>query len=106
VRGGIVDYLTIVGAETVPGTGLPFEVAEIAAFRRIQTALEAAFRAAAAKSGADLVAVSGISREHALGSAEPWIFPFSADPARAPGSLHPNPAGMAAVAAEIAGVLR
>jgi lysophospholipase L1-like esterase len=98
----LVDYLTVIGDRTGPGPGIPFEPAEIARFRALQTALEEAYALAAARSGAALVAVSAISREHALGAADPWISPFSATPAGALGSLHPNAAGMAAVARTIA----
>lgn len=101
----LVDYLTIIGPTTRFSPGVPFEPDEIEAFRAIQTALETAYLAAAETSGAELVAVSAISRDHALGSAHPWIFPFAPDPARAAGSFHPNGDGMAAVAAEIAEVL-
>ncbi|WIM93125.1 SGNH/GDSL hydrolase family protein [Actinoplanes oblitus] len=98
----LVDYLTVVGEQTVPAPGVPFEPDEIERFRGIQTTLEEVFVTAAATSGADLVAVSGISRDHGLGAADPWISPFTTDPATTHGSLHPNARGMAAVANEIA----
>jgi lysophospholipase L1-like esterase len=94
----LVDYLTIFGADAAPGPGIPFEPAELDAFRAVQTALEAAYVAAADRSGAGLVAVSAGSRDHGLGSARPWIAPFSTDLTTTFGSLHPNAAGMAAVA--------
>ncbi|GIF13392.1 GDSL-type esterase/lipase family protein [Actinoplanes teichomyceticus] len=101
----LVDYLTVIGAGTAPGPDSPFEPAEIATFRAVQAALEAAYVMAADRSGAELVAVSGLSRDHALGSAEPWVFPFIRDFARLGASFHPNAAGMEAVAAEIAGLI-
>ncbi|MBB4742390.1 lysophospholipase L1-like esterase [Actinoplanes octamycinicus] len=99
----LVDYLTVIGPGTVPGAS--FAADEIERFRRIQTAVEKAFVLAAAESGAELIAVSQVSREHGLGSAEPWIFPFTTDPATTEGSLHPNPAGMAAVCSTTARAL-
>ncbi|KHK97469.1 hypothetical protein LK09_11985 [Microbacterium mangrovi] len=98
----LVDYLAIIGAETRPAPGVPFETAEIELFGRIQTALEAVFATAAELAGVELVRASGISRAHALGSAEPWVNPFVSNPARTIASFHPNAAGMAAVAAELA----
>ncbi|MEU4689019.1 GDSL-type esterase/lipase family protein [Actinoplanes sp. NPDC023714] len=92
----LVDYLTVLGDDPAPEPfGDPL-------FRDIQSALESAYVTAAARSGAELVAVSAISRGHALGSAEPWIHPFTPTAAGAYSSLHPNAAGMAAVAAAIA----
>jgi lysophospholipase L1-like esterase len=101
----LVDYLTIIGSDTAPGAGVPFEPAEIEVFRLMQTTLEAAYAVAAARSGAELVAVSQLSRDRALGSAQPWILPFSPDLSRTAGSFHPNATGMAAVADEIAKVV-
>lgn len=100
----LVDYLTVIGTGT--GPGLPFEQAEIDAFRGIQHALEAAYRTAAERSGAELVAVSRVSREHAVGSADPWVQPFLPDLATTGASFHPNADGMAAVAAEVEKALR
>jgi lysophospholipase L1-like esterase len=100
----LVDYLTIIGPTTEPAPGVPFDTGEIDTFRAIQTALETAYQAAAEHSRAELVRVSAISRDHALGSPHPWIFPFAPDPAAA-GSFHPNAAGMAAVAAAVAAAL-
>jgi lysophospholipase L1-like esterase len=102
----LVDYLTVIGVDTTPGSGIPFEPAEIEAFRVIQTALEKTYVAAAAQSGAELVAVSAISRDHALGATQPWIAPFLPDPTATVGSFHPNAAGMAAVATHIENVVR
>ncbi len=93
----LVDYLTVLG----PGSRssvVDFAPAELAAFRALQDALERAFRNAAARSGAELVAVSELSRDHAVGSAVPWVEDFVPDPRRTVGSFHPTLAGMAAVA--------
>ncbi|MBP2338049.1 lysophospholipase L1-like esterase [Saccharothrix coeruleofusca] len=100
----LVDYLTIIGAGTSPG--VPFEPAEVDALRDIQDALEAAYVAAAERTGAELVAVSRVSRDHALGSTAPWVQPFLPDLARTGASFHPNAEGMAVVAAEVEKALR
>ena len=97
----LVDYLTVVGDRTAPGPGIPFEREHIQAFRAIQAALEVAFATAAQQSGAELVAVSRASRDHALGSDDPWVSPFRQDLNETGGSFHPNATGMAAVAALI-----
>ncbi|KAK5170268.1 uncharacterized protein LTR77_004854 [Saxophila tyrrhenica] len=47
----------------------------------------------------EVVPVAGVSREHGLGSAEPWVRGFSVDMlAHGPAPLHPNLAGHTAVA--------
>jgi len=97
----LVDYLTVVGDRTAPGPGIPFEREHIDAFRVIQTALEAAYTLAAQQSGAELVAVSRASHDHALGSDDPWVSPFTQDLNEMGSSFHPNATGMAAVAALI-----
>ncbi|MFC5750150.1 SGNH/GDSL hydrolase family protein [Actinomadura rugatobispora] len=94
----LVDYLTVIGGDTAPSDEVPFEPGEIEAFRVIQSALEAAYTAAADRTGAELVAVSQASRDHALGTAEPWVASFAPDLMETAGSFHPNAAGMAAVA--------
>ncbi|WP_051808995.1 hypothetical protein [Actinoplanes subtropicus] len=102
----LVDYPSVFGDRTAPGPGVPFEPGEIAALRDIRSALEAAYVAAAERSGAELVAISGVRRDHALGSAEPWVAPFIEDPMAFGGSFHSNAAGMAAVAAYLEKLIR
>ncbi|NQX10359.1 hypothetical protein HQQ80_01830 [Microbacteriaceae bacterium VKM Ac-2855] len=55
----------------------------------------------ARNAGIELLAVSSICGENALGSANPWIFGFRADPVSTAGSIHPKEAGMSAVADEL-----
>ena len=97
----LVDYLTVIGDRTAPGPGIPFEREHIDAFRAIQSALEIAYATAAEQSGAELVTVSHASRDHALGSDDPWVSPFAQGLKETGGSFHPNATGMAAVAALI-----
>jgi hypothetical protein len=93
----LVDYLTVLD----PGSRsavVDFADDELAAFRALQDGLERAYRSAAARSSAELLAVSELSRGHGLGSAQPWIGDFVPDARRTAGSFHPTAAGMAAVA--------
>jgi lysophospholipase L1-like esterase len=93
----LVDYLTVLAAGSRSSV-IDFAGHELLAFRALQDGLEQAFRSAARRSGAELVAVSEHSRGHGLGSAEPWVNDFIPDPRRTAGSFHPTAAGMAAVA--------
>lgn len=96
----LVDYLTVLDLDSRSATAA-FTGAELAAFRDLQDALERAFRRAADRSGAALVAVSEVSRGHGIGSAEPWVNDFIPEVRRTPGSFHPTAAGMAATAAAV-----
>lgn len=93
----LVDYLTVLD-DTSRSSLVDFAADELTAFRSLQGALESAFLAAAARTGAELVAASAHSRGHGLGSVEPWINDFVPDARRTAGSFHPNAAGMVAVA--------
>jgi hypothetical protein len=42
----LVDYLTVLGEDTQPSAGTPFEPSEIAAFRRVAQRLACAFSSA------------------------------------------------------------
>ncbi|MGW5195651.1 hypothetical protein ACWEOO_40785, partial [Kribbella sp. NPDC004138] len=58
--------------------------------------------------GVDLVAASAASRDHAIGSTEPWTTSFTMLPPTLGGFVpyHPNAAGMQAVAELILATLR
>jgi lysophospholipase L1-like esterase len=101
----LVDYLTVLGEQTSTSPQTPFTAETIEALRALGDQLVGVFTAAAQGSGAELVRVSAISVDHALGSAQPWVTGFSPRPARLPSVFHPNAAGMAAVADEIRRVL-
>ena len=101
----LVDYLTLVGPSTRPRLDVPLNEEQLPSIAMMADGLAAAFAKAAAASGAELVAASAASREHAIGSAEPWTTGFTLWPRRfAP--YHPNADGMRAVADLIVGVLR
>jgi hypothetical protein len=96
----LVDYLSILGADTVPGPEVPLTHDDIASFTVVQSALRNAFETAAHDTGAELIAASRLSREHALGAAVPYVFGYRG--LRHLGSVfHPNAAGMRAIAGEI-----
>jgi lysophospholipase L1-like esterase len=100
----LVDYLTIVGAETVPAENVPLDAATIAGFRQVGLQLDQAFATAAQRSGAELVRISALSASHALGSPEPWVVGF-APTFRGITAFHPTAAGMQAIAGALASYL-
>ncbi|BDZ46584.1 SGNH/GDSL hydrolase family protein [Naasia aerilata] len=100
----LVDYLTVLGPSTVPSEQAPFATAAIAAFRATGERLAEAFATASERTGAQLVQVSALSIEHAVGSAEPWANGFSVG-FGSPTPFHPNADGMRAVADAVVGHL-
>ncbi len=92
----LVDYLTVLGPETHRTAQVPFTDSEIATLRKTGERVIEAFATAAGRTGADLVEVSVPSRDHALGSADPWMNGFHLS--MRPTPFHPNAAGMRAVA--------
>jgi lysophospholipase L1-like esterase len=100
----LVDYLTVVG-DGASGAAL-FDDAERDLLLATRTALEGAYERAADRSGAELLRVSDLSRDHCLDSPEPWITGLLAKPAVSAGSFHPNALGMERVAEALAGLLR
>ncbi|MFV0457984.1 MAG: SGNH/GDSL hydrolase family protein [Actinomycetales bacterium] len=101
----LVDYLTVLGDDAVPAPELPLSPAQIDCLRRVADVLAEATRAAADRTGADLVRASALSREHGLGSAEPWVSGFPGGLRSGTVPFHPNPAGMQAVADATVAVL-
>ncbi len=93
----LVDYLSLVGPSTRPRLDVPLNEEQLPSIAMMADGLAAAFAKAAASTGADLVASSAASRDHAIGSVEPWTTGFRLFPGGfAP--YHPNAAGMRAVA--------
>ena len=97
------DYLTFIGQGSSVAT--LFDDAERELFRRMRTALEGAYERAAARSGADLLRVSALSRDHGLDSPEPWVTGLLTKPSLSAGSFHPNALGMERVAGELVRLL-
>jgi lysophospholipase L1-like esterase len=97
----LVDYLTLVGPSTRPRLDVPLNEEQLPSIAMMADGLAAAFAKAAATAGADLVVSSAASRQHAIGSPEPWTTGFTLRPPGFPGAVvpyHPNAAGMRAVA--------
>ncbi|MEM6105089.1 SGNH/GDSL hydrolase family protein [Mycobacterium sp. 050272] len=101
-----VDYLTILPPEGVSAP--PISDADAALGRRVAAALERLTADAAAASGCGVVGAAAASRDHHAWSAQPWttrpakyIVPLPGRPA----PLHPNGAGMKAVAELVAAQL-
>ncbi|MCZ2814171.1 SGNH/GDSL hydrolase family protein [Modestobacter sp. VKM Ac-2979] len=94
----LVDYLTVVPAE--PTAAFPMHEEHRRLCADVGRRLEVATAAAARDSGADLVAASAISRDHAVGSRDPWVTGWVFGDLLGGGvaPYHPNAAGMRAVA--------
>ena len=96
----LVDYLSLVGPATRPRLDVPLNEEQLPSIAMMADGLAASFAKAAAATGADLIAASAASRDHAIGSAEPWTTGFTMLPPTLGGFVpyHPNAAGMRAVA--------
>ncbi|MEU8224351.1 SGNH/GDSL hydrolase family protein [Kribbella sp. NPDC048915] len=104
----LVDYLSLVGPATRPRIDVPLNEEQLPSIALLADGLAEAFAKAAAATGADLVAASAASRDHAIGSAEPWTTGFTMLPPNLGGFVpyHPNAAGMRAVAGLILETVR
>jgi lysophospholipase L1-like esterase len=90
-----VDYLTLLPPT---GSASPLSDVDVALGRRVADTLERLTGEAAADTGCEWVRVADASRDHHAWSAEPWTTkPGLPLPGR-PAPLHPNAAGMRAVA--------
>ncbi len=91
-----VDYLTLLPPPGTPAR--PFSEPDLRTARRIADTLERLTGAAAADTGCELIRASAASRDHHPWSEDPWTSTFGLPlPGRA-APLHPNAAGMRAVA--------
>jgi lysophospholipase L1-like esterase len=91
-----VDYLTLLPP---PGTAAPpLSDADAAAGRHVAAELARATAQAAADTGCELVRVAEHSIAHHAWSADPWTTGFGLPLPGRPAPLHPNAAGMRAVA--------
>jgi lysophospholipase L1-like esterase len=91
-----VDYLTL-----LPPPGMaapPLSDVDVALGRRVADTLERLTGEAAADTGCEWVRVADASREHHAWSDEPWTSKFGLPVLGRPAPLHPNAAGMCAVA--------
>lgn len=91
-----VDYLTLLPPSGVRADPLPEDARETA--RQIAATLERLTADAAAATGCEVITAAAASREHHAWSRDPWTTRFGVPvPGRA-APLHPNAAGMRAVA--------
>ncbi len=91
-----VDYLTVLPPPGTPAP--PFSVADLETGRHIGATLEALTEAAAAATGCELVRAGVASRDHHPWSDEPWVTKYGWYLPGKVAPLHPNAAGMRAVA--------
>ncbi|OBI76927.1 SGNH/GDSL hydrolase family protein [Mycobacterium sp. E740] len=91
-----VDYLTLLPPEGTPAS--PLSDADAATGRHVADVLQRLTAEAAAATGCGLVRAAEHSRAHHAWSAEPWTTKFGLPVPGRPAPLHPNAAGMRAVA--------
>jgi lysophospholipase L1-like esterase len=91
-----VDYLTILPPAGAPAPPLPDAEADLG--RHVAATLERLTAEAAAATGCEVVRAAAASRDHHAWSAEPWTTRPGVPLPRRPAPLHPNAAGMRAVA--------
>lgn len=91
-----VDYLTVLPPAGVPAP--PLSQADADLGRHVAAALERLTADAAAATGCEVVRAAAASRQHHGWSAEPWTTRCGVPLPGRPAPLHPNAAGMRAVA--------
>ena len=91
-----VDYLTLLPPSGTPAPPLTAEVAELG--RHVADTLERLTAEAAADTDCGIVKAGVASRAHHAWSQEPWTTKFGLPVPWRPAPLHPNAAGMRAVA--------
>jgi hypothetical protein len=91
-----VDYLTLLPPQGVPAP--PFSEEHLATGRRIADTLERLTEEAATETGYEVVRASAASRGHHPWSDDPWTTKFGLPLPGTAAPLHPNAAGMRAVA--------
>lgn len=96
----LVEYLTLLGPDVRPGIDVAFDQGRIDHHRKVSDVLNDAYRRAGeARPQVVVVPMAKKSRDHGLGSEQPWVDPLSVwglwngSPC-----LHPNERGMQAVA--------
>lgn len=91
-----VDYLTLLPPAGVAAP--PLSDRDVVLGRHVAAELERVTAEAAAATGCGLVKAGDASRDHHAWSADPWTTRFGWPVPRRPAPLHPNEAGMRAVA--------
>ena len=95
----VVEYLALLGHHFEPGRDAPFGPDRAAFHRAKEALLQNGTRAArrGREAWCHIVPVSDLSRDHAIGSPDPWVTDFEGFSAAAGVPYHPNAAGMEAV---------
>lgn len=95
-----MEYLALLGPDTVPGRDVSLSTEQMERHKATAQKVQSAYRLAAeARPEVELVPIANLSREHALGSQEPWAEGFSFGVVlRRKAPFHPNAAGMRNVA--------
>jgi lysophospholipase L1-like esterase len=98
-----IDYLTVLPPAGVPAP--PFSEADADLGRHVAATLERLTAGAAAATGCEVVRAAAASRDHHAWSAKPWTTRSGVPLPCRPAPLHPNAAGMCAVAELVAAQL-
>ncbi|KAI8965864.1 SGNH hydrolase [Daldinia sp. FL1419] len=96
----VVEYLTMLGTHTRPGTDVPFGEERVAHHRSVcETLLEATAKSVEGREEwAEVVSIGAPSEDHAIGAPEPWVSGFTWKLFYSGGAYHPRAEGMKAVA--------
>ncbi|KUJ13589.1 SGNH hydrolase [Mollisia scopiformis] len=95
----LVEYLSLLGLSTKPGTGINLTDEQLRYHQQVAEQLSSVYKLAAeARPGCEVVSVHEKSRDHGLGSKEPWVEGFSFWTVWQGNPFHPNLKGMQVVA--------
>ncbi|KAE8448856.1 hypothetical protein EG329_008858 [Mollisiaceae sp. DMI_Dod_QoI] len=95
----LVEYFSLLGPDTRPGIDVNLTEEQIRHHQEVAEELSTAYRLAAeARPDCEVIPVHKGSRDHGLGSKEPWVEGFSASILWQGNPFHPNLRGMQAVA--------
>ncbi|KAI4720868.1 SGNH hydrolase [Aureobasidium sp. EXF-10727] len=97
----VVEYLTLLGPDTKPWVDVPFDAERLKHHQGVAAKLQSATRTVveARSEWCKLIPMAELSKDHAIGSAEPWVFGCTAmEQLMGKTWYHPNGEGMKAVA--------
>jgi len=95
----VLEYLTMLGPDATPGVDVPFGTMCVKKYEDVASALQrATSKAVSGRGWCQRVPVAELSKQHGIGSSEPWVWGFSLGTIMAGALYHPNEAGMRAVA--------
>lgn len=95
----LVEYCSLLGLDTRPGIDIGLTEEEFEDHQQVAEQLSSAYSLAAeARPGCEVIPVHERSRDHGLGSQEPWVEGFSWRILWQGNPFHPNHKGMQAVA--------